>query len=902
MKQQTAPVKNTREETPPPVLSVTILPRHPRVHGRLQTFTRFLVMLLMVLGANRFVGDALHVQGEWLSLLLSPLFWLAVMALLTHSVKGMIGGLALTLLGFGGIWLTSHINPIRYLASGVAILWNRFMAIIDEMGYLSLAPIGESLPSGEGSLFFVLSMLSCLVAYFSIRKKTRLFPILAYLLLLCSPFLLYNMPEQNDGMALLVASLTGIIVMRLSEKHTTDVRSSGFAGAVSMVLSLLLLLPSVLTVKKPLENIPGIAEIFEELRVIITDLAEGKPPHLSLGDDFESYNKPRNTVANPRVFKGKQILTVYSDTNAPLYLREWVGGDYRNDHWYAPDLTTVDAAYRPHLNSEANPYHVTDNFVKAFEMMINEADCQDLGILRSTVTIVPRALGGLMPLPVTAVSEPYVPSGYEDYPLTYQVHSDYIVSSNRYTRNTPYETLTLQPYRYTTPIFDEFLEAFYHYVQFTKDGIMPPYNTLARRMAMHFGRDGLTNTVNGSLRCDSYVKSLYSDLPSLETIDLVVEELFQTTNIADYYNHSNYESDLEGAKRTGVITVSDENGEAQTYYLSSLGETFYADEIAHIVTDFLGNRCHYTLTPQQAASESAMEEFLLGNREGYCVQFATAATLVLRRLGFAARYAEGYLANDFSVNHNDSYTQSYTAKVRDHDAHAWVEVWVSGFGWKVIEATPGYTEDFYETTDALSPDTAEPTDTQIHGSADITEADDTTRPHISQDPDTTSSVTEKPPVSSNPTDLTSWLTGSLLAFLLASVLLLLLLRSSRHREARERRIRLAKKGTTSAQQRELSMMLAEDCRNALRAYRLIPTVGELPSAFGRRADMTLVTMGLVPPVSRAVEALSHLVYSNRMEEGDLIAMATVTEALIQQAGSRLGLLRFLYYRWILCLI
>jgi hypothetical protein len=72
--------------------------------------------------------------------------------------------------------------------------------------------------------------------------------------------------------------------------------------------------------------------------------------------------------------------------------------------------------------------------------------------------------------------------------------------------------------------------------------------------------------------------------------------------------------------------------------------------------------------------------FLEEADRGYCVHFATAATVLLRANGIPARYVEGYAfrAKAWEVN-----------QVRQDMAHAWVEYYVDGVGWVVLDPTPG---------------------------------------------------------------------------------------------------------------------------------------------------------------------------------------------------------------------
>lgn len=106
----------------------------------------------------------------------------------------------------------------------------------------------------------------------------------------------------------------------------------------------------------------------------------------------------------------------------------------------------------------------------------------------------------------------------------------------------------------------------------------------------------------------------------------------------------------------------------------------YAQNVADLVKD----SADYDLRPRpmpEAETDFALW-FLNSSDTGYCVHFATTTTVLLRSVGIPARYVTGYLA-DAKAN--------VGTMVRLRDAHAWVEVYLSGVGWVVLEATPsGY--------------------------------------------------------------------------------------------------------------------------------------------------------------------------------------------------------------------
>lgn len=73
-------------------------------------------------------------------------------------------------------------------------------------------------------------------------------------------------------------------------------------------------------------------------------------------------------------------------------------------------------------------------------------------------------------------------------------------------------------------------------------------------------------------------------------------------------------------------------------------------------------------------------------KQGYCDDFATAMTVMLRTRGIPARYVQGY-----TLGSRDPVSGEYV--VREAMAHSWVEVYFDDYGWQRFEPTPaGYVE------------------------------------------------------------------------------------------------------------------------------------------------------------------------------------------------------------------
>lgn len=103
--------------------------------------------------------------------------------------------------------------------------------------------------------------------------------------------------------------------------------------------------------------------------------------------------------------------------------------------------------------------------------------------------------------------------------------------------------------------------------------------------------------------------------------------------------------------------------------------------IAQEIAAYVQNSAVYDLNTltMPAAQQDFARWFLESSDTGYCIHFASAAAVLLKAAGIPARYVTGYLVNV----QGDGITP-----VLQKDAHAWVEYWLPGYGWTVLEATP----------------------------------------------------------------------------------------------------------------------------------------------------------------------------------------------------------------------
>lgn len=123
--------------------------------------------------------------------------------------------------------------------------------------------------------------------------------------------------------------------------------------------------------------------------------------------------------------------------------------------------------------------------------------------------------------------------------------------------------------------------------------------------------------------------------------------------------------------------------EANTRITGYLNENItYTEEIDPENTDASGEN-----QKTDAKTGDFVTDFLMTDKKGYSVHYASAAVLMYRCLGIPARYVEGYLITpEMAENAQDDGTIYVTGK----EAHAWVEIYQDGIGWIPMEVTPPY--------------------------------------------------------------------------------------------------------------------------------------------------------------------------------------------------------------------
>jgi transglutaminase-like putative cysteine protease len=111
------------------------------------------------------------------------------------------------------------------------------------------------------------------------------------------------------------------------------------------------------------------------------------------------------------------------------------------------------------------------------------------------------------------------------------------------------------------------------------------------------------------------------------------------------------------------------------------GQTTEFDKVDALAAWLSGSTFSYSAAAPPVNSPATLLKFLTKGHAGVCVQSAWAMVVLTRLLGIPARLAGGFTGG--------THLSGNSYMVKTDDAHAWAEVYFSGYGWTKFEATPG---------------------------------------------------------------------------------------------------------------------------------------------------------------------------------------------------------------------
>lgn len=189
-------------------------------------------------------------------------------------------------------------------------------------------------------------------------------------------------------------------------------------------------------------------------------------------------------------------------------------------------------------------------------------------------------------------------------------------------------------------------------------------------MVPYFGNSSEVFITRDTKRDDQYSLTaavFTGDSPELES-------LLRQSNA---YPDPNYED--VAAVYTAVSPLVEESVRQLANTVTAQANSPYAQ--ARLLTDFLRETYPYTYDQNTPSPDrDFVSWFLLSEKQGYCTSFASALAVMGRIVGLPTRYVEGYVAKPGADG---------VAYVTQKQAHAWTEVYFSGFGWVAFDPTPG---------------------------------------------------------------------------------------------------------------------------------------------------------------------------------------------------------------------
>ncbi len=714
---------------------------------RIGLLLRVLVIYAGVLGMLLFLSDAMEILPALWMLMLAAAVSVGTFTLLCLG-KRLAGWCA-----FGAecvFFLLFTGRPIDIIPASVSAFWNRFLWCLDPKLFVSVY-LPQSYPEGElgNYAFYGMCMFGALlsaVVVFSALKRVYMLPVAAAGLLVVLPITTYNVSSSNWGFALILTSLVGFVVMRLydgifnrnhlSRRHPSAVGSrsamagGGYAGFAAAVMAFVLMAVPAATMHHSFRTISFIYDRMVFTRTILTAIITG--------NDFDNgylaaLEQVSEVDAASPTYYGKTILELNTSFKMPLYLRAWTGDRYENNAWYSVENNDA-KAFSAKFGEDFTPDQITYSFYDLYDSSL--LNCYKLsdyyshvehGFTTETIDIGIRYSTNNMLYATPHINtarmlmKRFSDSG-EAYQMSYRPYYDstYIAGILNFSRN--YRTVALVP-SYISPQFarnlwqmQQYYDVMYRYVQpYLENNVLPRSEQLPDILASAIAElDALEISYPTPTILEQYLSA------DAEERQAIADRYFTAYNRYTPFVEEHYTAVPEDSVYLSSVA---EAVRQETEFEACMAIKDYHGAIIQALR-YLGNHYTYTLTPSASAdtSLSALDAFLGETKEGYYVQFATAATMLLRELGFPARYCEGYLVTEFEYDSSAERLSRYYKTVYDTDTHAWTEVYLPGIGWMPYETVADNFAYFYaEESEEIFGMNHQPELPEENGNADISD-------------------------------------------------------------------------------------------------------------------------------------------------------------------------------------
>lgn len=600
-----------------------------------------------------------------------------------------------------------------------------------------------------------------------ILKKVRILPCVIIMGAPTLIFFFFGMCESNLATALAISSFGGIASLSLYDNlyvSKTNIKSAittakkgipskkellytqrgnsflgGYCGAAVTLFIFLLMLP-IIGINKAMADIPEISRPAMKFDAVISSAVNGKGGGITglffLGSIPE---EAHGTKAENIHYKGAPVLEVYSDVKVPVYLRQWVGIDYYDDGWHTASPDRI-SAYRDTFGSGFTSEFLTSELLRMIDPDLVElpddkkfSEHESLGYITAPVYINKLSSTSALVLAPSFADQRigFIKYGSrEKAAYGYNNYYDGMFSSTAYMFMDKYGMISQIPYqkdaefaknlgilaRYYAEQSEFILKVRQMYAQgYTQKELEDLYSAQKFASFSSFN-DGYALPSGENSLAYRYVFEMSDE--ERRQADAVIDNLVLYRN----YVYENYLSPCESSSKleTLMVTIMENAKISRRSINYGDGTLSYSESYKNrhgavmALTDYLFENMTYTLNPKEPSENreyiNGAETFLFDTKEGYCVQYATAAAMLLRSVGIPARYAQGFAANDYIASHGDA-PSNYKSVVKDNNGHAWIEVYYDFYGWVQYEVTFSQPED--SLSDIGSTDTPPLQDTEM---------------------------------------------------------------------------------------------------------------------------------------------------------------------------------------------
>lgn len=526
-------------------------------------------------------------------------------------------------------------------------------------------------------------------AFFLCLAVTRRQSLLAVLLLTLPPLIVglyFWLSPSYVPLVMLVTCWVAVVAMRLMlPKHSHKIKKNGaflwickkkprlelnvsrVTRAVSLRVTAILICVTLLSSgllalifpKVNYQHPDSVTQLREDLTAFFNGLTTQQVFNNGVAGGGISEGKLGNV--GKLSFQELPALTVHMEHPSQQYLRGWIGGEYTGHSW----TPLPDAVYQEHqaVFQELDQRQFYPQMQQgSYWNMVTSCYVPDMSLISS---YTPTVLHSSMDVMVENANKKYI--------------------------YTPYTLLT-HP-KNGSPAYDGayYADGWLGQEQYTLD----TYQDISR--SLHYSGTGAIPMPFAYSDIDQefgFPVSAYFN--SIDTTMPLAKNYIQGEEAYRSFVHEVY-TQLPKESRAAAERFISENQMGQWLDYEYVANSIQSIEsITSYLTSMLGDHAIYTIAPGQTPSDrDFVEYFLFENQKGYCTHFATAAAVLFRALGIPARYAEGYVLTQENIEEamrkqNAAEGEALTVTINDTNAHAWVEIYMDGYGWIPIEATPGY--------------------------------------------------------------------------------------------------------------------------------------------------------------------------------------------------------------------